>query len=84
VFSAEEEGGHVAAEDDKRDLRELLSMELHKLDPDFRAVVSLRLVEGYTTEETSKILNVPLGTVLSRLARAQQKLRTSLSKHLKV
>ncbi len=84
VFGSDEEGGHVAAEDDKRDLRELLSYELNKLDPDFQAVVSLRLIEGYTTEETSKILNVPLGTVLSRLARAQQKLRTSLSKHLKV
>ncbi len=84
VFGSDDEGGHVAAEEDKMDLRELLSMELNKLEPDFRAVVTLRLIEGYSTEETSKILEVPLGTVLSRLARAQQKLRTGLTKHLKV
>jgi RNA polymerase sigma-70 factor (ECF subfamily) len=84
LFGSDEEGEHVAAEEDKRDLRELLSLELNRLDPDFRAVVTLRLIEGYSTEETSKILEVPLGTVLSRLARAQQKLRTGLTKHLKV
>lgn len=84
VFGSDEEGDHVAAAEDKMDLREMLSLELNKLEPDFRAVVTLRLIEGYTTEETAKILEVPLGTVLSRLARAQQKLRTGITKHLKV
>ncbi|MCU0369479.1 MAG: hypothetical protein MUF39_11685 [Cyclobacteriaceae bacterium] len=41
------------------------------------------MIEGYSTEETADILGIPIGTALSRLARAQQKLRSSLSKKLK-
>lgn len=51
---------------------------LNQLKPDFRSVVVLRLVEGYSTSETAALLNLPQGTVLSRLARAQRKLRTIL------
>jgi RNA polymerase sigma-70 factor (ECF subfamily) len=65
------------------DLKELLDFEFHQLDPDFQAVATLRLIEGYSTEETSSLLGIPLGTTLSRLARAQQKLRLALSKKLK-
>jgi RNA polymerase sigma-70 factor (ECF subfamily) len=43
-----------------------------------KAVVVLRLVEGYSTEETADILNVAYGTVLSRLSRATEKLKRSL------
>jgi len=42
-------------------------------------VIVLRLIDGYSTEETAKILNLPLGTVLSRLARAQMKLKEILT-----
>jgi RNA polymerase sigma-70 factor (ECF subfamily) len=65
------------------DLKEQLQYEFSRLDPDFQAVATLRLIEGYSTEETAQILGIPLGTVLSRLARAQQKLRVALSKKLK-
>ena len=41
----------------------------------------LRMIEGYTTEETAAILGIPLGTVLSRLSRAQKKLKLVLAKH---
>jgi RNA polymerase sigma-70 factor, ECF subfamily len=71
------------AHDDMIDLKELLAYEMDRLEPDFKAVVSLRLVEGYTTEETSELLRIPLGTVLSRLSRAQIKLRLALTKKLK-
>jgi RNA polymerase sigma-70 factor (ECF subfamily) len=53
------------------------------LDPKFRAVVVLRLIEGYSTRETAEIMSIPLGTVLSRLARAQEKLKTKLSPYIK-
>lgn len=46
------------------------------LDPTFRSVVVLRMVDGRSVKETAAILDVPEGTVLSRLARAQQKLRS--------
>lgn len=66
------------------DLKEHLHYAFNQLDPDFRAVATLRLVEGYTTEETASLLDIPLGTVMSRLARAQHKLRLSLSTKLKL
>jgi len=65
------------------DLNEQLNYEFGRLEPEFKAVATLRLIEGYSTEETSVMLDIPLGTVLSRLARAQQKLRMALSKKLK-
>jgi RNA polymerase sigma-70 factor (ECF subfamily) len=69
--------------EDTLDLKEHLQYAFEKLDPEFRAVATLRLVEGYSTEETAGILEIPLGTALSRLARAQQKLRLSLTKKLR-
>ncbi|HTR82218.1 MAG TPA: sigma-70 family RNA polymerase sigma factor [Bacteroidota bacterium] len=64
------------------DKKEIVQYALEKLDPKFRAVVTLRLIEGYTTEETASILGVPVGTVLSRLLRAQKKLRTILNTYM--
>lgn len=55
--------------------KELVHRAIQKLEPKFRSVIVLRLMEGYSTEETAKILKIPVGTVLSRLARAQKKLK---------
>ncbi len=57
---------------------EIMGRAMETLSPKFRAVVTLRLVEGYSTEETAEILHIPIGTVLSRLQRAQQKLQSVL------
>ena len=43
-----------------------------------RLVVVLRLLDDRTTRETAEILQVPEGTVLSRLSRAVQQLRVTL------
>jgi RNA polymerase sigma-70 factor (ECF subfamily) len=51
---------------------------LQKLEPRFRSVIVLRLIDGYSTKETAQILKLPTGTVLSRLTRAQMKLRKIL------
>ncbi|MBN1543665.1 sigma-70 family RNA polymerase sigma factor [candidate division KSB1 bacterium] len=59
--------------------REVLQRALQRLDPLFRTVVVLRWIEGYSTRETAEILDVPEGTVLSRLARAQKKLQHMLA-----
>jgi RNA polymerase sigma-70 factor (ECF subfamily) len=61
-----------------RDTREMVHRAIDQLDDKFRPVIVLRLIDGYSTDETAKILNVPVGTVLSRLARAQEKLKTIL------
>jgi RNA polymerase sigma-70 factor (ECF subfamily) len=65
-------------QDEIRETNELVEKALAAIDPKFRAVVVLRLIQGYSTKETSEILNLPQGTVLSRLARAQDKLKNVL------
>ncbi len=59
----------------KRDTAELVETALARLETKYRSVVVLRLMQGFSTKETAKILKVPSGTVLSRLARGQEKLR---------
>ena len=60
------------------DAKEAVNKALQLLDPKFRSVVVLRMLQGYSTTETAKILKLPTGTVLSRLARAQDKLKEIL------
>ena len=62
----------------KTENQRLVHQMLQTLEPNFRSVIVLRLLKGYSTEETSKLLNIPLGTVLSRLSRAQKKLKEAL------
>lgn len=51
---------------------------LDRLNPEHRAVVVLRLLEERSTRETAEILQIPDGTVLSRLSRAVKQLRVTL------
>jgi len=60
------------------DTREVINKALQALEPKFRSVVVLRMIQGYSTQETAKILKLPVGTVLSRLSRAQEKLKIVL------
>jgi RNA polymerase sigma-70 factor (ECF subfamily) len=50
-----------------------------QLPQKLQSVLVLRLKAGYSTAETSQILNIPEGTVLSRLSRAIQKLKSILT-----
>jgi RNA polymerase sigma-70 factor (ECF subfamily) len=63
----------------KKELKEIVHLGIERLDPKYRAVVVLRLIEGYSTKETAQILHLPVGTVLSRLARAQKQLKEILA-----
>lgn len=65
---------------DERDIRELVHSALFQLEGDHRTVVVLRMLEGYSTRETAKLLRIPEGTVLSRLSRGLDKLREILIK----
>ena len=51
---------------------------LEKLPPDYRAVMLMVVVEEFSYKEASEILNVPLGTVMSRLHRGRQALKSML------
>jgi RNA polymerase sigma factor (sigma-70 family) len=53
-----------------------LESALAKLSEEQRAVLLLVGVEGLSYEETARVQNVPIGTVMSRLARARDRLRS--------
>jgi RNA polymerase sigma-70 factor (ECF subfamily) len=66
--------------EEKREATEIVNKALMRLEPKFRIVVAMRMLQGYSTKETSEILSLPLGTVLSRLSRAQEQLKEILKK----
>jgi RNA polymerase sigma-70 factor (ECF subfamily) len=66
--------------EEKREAREIVNRALMMMDPKFRIIVTMRMLQGYSTKETADILDLPLGTVLSRLSRAQEQLKKILEK----
>ncbi len=73
---------HEASRSELDDRSEIVQQAIQQLEPKFRSVIVLRLIDGYSTAETAEILELPIGTVLSRLARAQQKLKQILTPYL--
>lgn len=53
----------------------LIADALQRLDPDARSLLWLREVEGYSHQELAAMLEIPLGTVKSRLFAARERLR---------
>ncbi|HFA50764.1 MAG TPA: RNA polymerase sigma factor [Bacteroidetes bacterium] len=72
----------ISANPDKMETKELVQKALKILAPEFRAVVVLRMLDGYSVKEAAEILQLPEGTVASRLARGQKKLKNILEKIL--
>ena len=58
-----------------RDQQRMLEGLLAQLPEDFREVLILRDIEDMDYREIAAVTNVPLGTVMSRLARARSALR---------
>ena len=53
---------------------------IEKLPPPFRETLVLRDLQGLDYKEIAKVTGVPIGTVMSRLARARQRLMTMITK----
>ena len=68
---------HAPAQDDRLRHRDLLT-GLAALPEDQRAVLLLVAVEDLTYAEAARVLAIPIGTVMSRLARGREKLARSL------
>lgn len=64
----------------RKEASEIVNKALMRMDPKFRIIVAMRMLQGYSTKETAEILDLPLGTVLSRLSRAQEQLKNILQK----
>jgi RNA polymerase sigma-70 factor, ECF subfamily len=63
--------------------QEMLRQALSELPVEFREVLVLRELEGLSYKEIGAVTNLPPGTIMSRLARARERLRQSLIQHLR-
>ena len=61
--------------------RQLLRQALEQLSPEYREVIVLRELEGFSYKDIAGITGIPLGTVMSRLARARERLQKALAGH---
>ncbi|MEO5812775.1 MAG: RNA polymerase sigma factor [Rhodanobacter sp.] len=76
---APEEAGASATDGASAPVQKLeLTAALAALPPDHREVVAVVLIEGLSYSEAAELLEVPVGTVTSRLARARAALQAYL------
>jgi RNA polymerase sigma-70 factor (ECF subfamily) len=61
----------------------LLRQALEELPVEFREVIILRELEGLSYKEIAAIADLPVGTVMSRLARGRKRLQQTLTKRLR-
>ena len=64
-----------------RFIRDKLSEAVAQLPEPYRQVLLLTDVEELAYKEVAEVLDIPIGTVMSRLHRARRKLRTMLSEY---
>lgn len=83
IHTIENEASNPAKLVLKSDDREMLKEALEELPVEFREVVVLRDLEELSYKQVAEIANIPLGTVMSRLARARERLKRILCARLK-
>lgn len=66
----------------RRELGTAIQAALQELPEHHRAVIVLREIEGMSYEEMAQTLEVPKGTVMSRLFHARKKMQASLGPYL--
>lgn len=80
---AEPEPAHSAMTPDaivERQFEAAIERALDDLDDRFRTVVELVDIDGLAYSEAAEVLDVPIGTVMSRLHRARRRLREQLDR----
>jgi RNA polymerase sigma-70 factor (ECF subfamily) len=63
--------------------QQLVRQALEQLPAEFREVIVLRELEGQSYKEIAQIVAIPMGTVMSRLARARERLQQLLAQRVK-
>lgn len=80
VFAPEEAGEHVGDDfAEAHQQRMAIQKAISLLSEDHRIVIGLVLVDGLPYKEAAEVLEVPMGTLTSRLARAREALQGLLS-----
>jgi RNA polymerase sigma-70 factor, ECF subfamily len=85
AFDEELHGGQAPPMDpgatlDQAQDRQTVRAAIEQLPPEFREAITLRELEGCSYKEIADIAGVPIGTIMSRLARARRQLQLILSK----
>ena len=62
---------------------EIVRRALQELPVEYREVLVLRELEEMSYKEIAGIIDLPLGTVMSRLARGRKRLQDALTKHMR-
>jgi RNA polymerase sigma-70 factor (ECF subfamily) len=79
VFVAEEAGDSVGVESIENEIARMsVQAAMARLPEDQRVAVSLVLVEGLPYKEAAEVLEIPMGTLTSRLARGREALQALL------
>ena len=63
--------------------KQFLNEALERLPLEFREVIVLRELEGLSYKEIAELAGIPVGTVMSRLARARERLQELLTLSVK-
>lgn len=83
IHSGENASADPAALALKSASQQMVKEALEALPAEFREAVVLRDLEGFSYKEIAEIAKIPQGTVMSRLARARQRLKDLLGNRLK-
>lgn len=62
----------------KMELQELIQMEILKLPEKYRSAILLKYIEELSLKEISEVLDLPIGTVKTRIHRGREALRKQL------
>ena len=80
VFAPEEAGEHVGDDyAEAHQQRMAIQQAVNRLSDEHRMVVALVLVDGLPYKEAAEVLEIPIGTLTSRLVRARAALQELLS-----
>jgi RNA polymerase sigma-70 factor (ECF subfamily) len=75
-------GPSIIEQMEKKEVQTQVQECIHHLDDEYREVLVLRDIQGFSYEEIRDILKIPDGTVKSRLFRARDALKDCLKKTL--
>jgi RNA polymerase sigma factor (sigma-70 family) len=79
IHGVESPGGNLEDPLQQQEAKQAIHRALEELPQEYREVIVLRELEGLSYKAIAEITGVPMGTVMSRLARARERLQKSLA-----